>query len=83
MQPSTSINVFPNLKRSITICRAVIEPCEYKLFTYLKVRVLLFDTNDALIEVLVLTLEGSDFDQWSTDDTYVLTWVKRKLQDEC
>lgn len=83
MQPSTSINVFPNLKRSVTICKAVIEPCEYKLFTYLKIRVLLFDTNDSLIEVQVLTLEDSDFSQWGNDDTYVVNWVKQKLQDEC
>ena len=82
MQPSTTVNVFPNLKRSITICRAVIEPTEYKLFAYLKLRVMLFDINDSLVEVQVFSLEGDDFAKWGDDDAYVVNWVKSKLQDE-
>lgn len=77
------INVFPNIKKTQTICRAVITVQSIVLFESITLSVALIDTNDTTIEVRVMTITGEDYKAWGNDDSYIVSWVKAHLQDEC
>lgn len=77
-----NFNVYPNIKQSVTICKASITIQSYIMFKSATLMVSLYDTDDNFISVKVYTLEGTDFSNWGTDDTYVINWVKAKLQNE-
>ena len=77
-----NFNVYPNIKQSVTICKASITIQSYIMFKSATLMVSLYDTDDNYISVKVYTLEGTDFSNWGTDDTYVINWVKNKLQNE-
>ena len=83
MNTSTDFNVYPNIKQSVTICRASITVQSYVMFKSATLMVSLFDTNDNFVCVKVYTIEDLDFSNWGTDDSYIINWVKSKLQNEC
>lgn len=37
------------------------------------------DENDVCFKIETLTLEGSEYKFWGTDDNYIVEWVKIKL----
>jgi hypothetical protein len=76
------INVFPNIKRTTTICRAVITVQSFVLFESVTLSVALINTDDTTVEVKVFTLSGDDYAAWGDDDSYIVNWVKTRLQDE-
>jgi hypothetical protein len=76
------INVFPNIKKSVTVCKAIITVQSIVLFESITLSVSLIDTNDTTVEVRVYTISGNDYAGWGVDDSYIVNWVKAKLQDE-
>ena len=83
MNTTTDFNVYPNIKQSVTICKASIAIQSYVMFKSATLMVSLYDTDEHFVCVKVYTIEGDDFANWGTDDTYVINWVKIKLQNEC
>ena len=82
MQDLPTVNVYPNLKHSVTICKAHIETVDYTLFKQAVFRVSLVDPTDRVVDIKIFVLSGDDFSKWNSDDKYVLDWIKLKLQDE-
>jgi protease II len=52
------------------------------LFESITLSVSLIDTTDTTIEVKIYTLTGEEYEAWGNDDTYIVNWVKSKLQEE-
>lgn len=52
---------------------------EIKLFEYLSISVHLYDYRGQVLEIRHLTMDGEDYKAWSDDDTYVINWIKKKL----
>jgi hypothetical protein len=82
MTTPIEFNVYPNIKQSVTICKASITVQSYIIFKSATLMVSLYDTDDNYVCVKVYTLEGADFSNWGTDDSYIVNWVKSKLQNE-
>ena len=75
--------IYPPIKRTKTANKIRIIVNELRLFEFVRVTVLLYDdSTDELIETQVMTLEGHDYLNWSSDDKYIVDWVKKKLNDE-
>ena len=75
--------IYPPIKRTKTANKIRIIVNELRLFEFVRVTVLLYDdSTDELIETQVMTLEGQDYLNWSSDDKYIVDWVKKKLNDE-
>lgn len=73
---------YPQLKREIKINQFKVKVLELELFKYVKIVVALLDTDGNFIDQKFYTLDGDDYLQWSSDDTYVINFVKRKLREQ-
>lgn len=82
MNSQIEFNIYPNIKQSVTICKATIWVQTYVMFKSATLCVTLYDINDSVVTVKLYTLEGSDFLAWGTDDNYVVNWVKKQLENE-
>ena len=52
---------------------------EIKLFEYLDITVYLLDNRGQIIDNRMLKMENEAYKQWSTDDTYVIQWIKKQI----
>ena len=82
MNNPIEFNVYPNIKHAVTICRATVSVQSYVMFKSATLCVTLFDTNDSVVSVKLYTIEGDAFTSWGTDDSYVVSWVKKQIQLE-
>jgi hypothetical protein len=72
--------VYPNIKIYKTICKAQIKIIEIKLFQSITIMVRLLDENNVIVESRILVMDKTNgYTNWSTDDQYVLKWVKEQL----
>lgn len=74
------INVYPNLKKTMNICKFKYTILELKLFESVRVAVYLYNENDLLIDARQYVIDGSEYNAWSNDDKYLLDLLKRKIQ---
>jgi hypothetical protein len=82
MNPPIEFNVYPNIKQAITICKALVSVQSYVMFKSATLCVSLLDTNDSVVSVKLYTLDGEAFAAWGNDDGYVVSWVKKQIQNE-
>lgn len=75
-------NFYPNLKKEIKINQFKVKVVELELFKYVRIAVALLDTDGNFVEQKFFNLVDDDYAQWSTDDTYVINFVKRKLREQ-
>jgi hypothetical protein len=75
-------NFYPNLKKEITINQFKVKVVELELFKYVRIVVALLDTDGNFVEQKFFNLVDEDYTQWSSDDTYVINFVKRKLREQ-
>jgi hypothetical protein len=74
------IPVYPNIRKTITICKARVQILEIKIFESVRVAVYLLDSNDAVIDTTQFTIDGPEYNDWSNDDNYILKIIKQKIQ---
>jgi uncharacterized protein YkvS len=78
--PYKEINVYPTIKVQKTICKALIKIMEIELFEGITIMVRLLDQNNLIVESRILKMDKSNgYNDYGTDDTYVLNWVKNQL----
>jgi hypothetical protein len=82
MNPPIEFNVYPNIKQAVTICKATVTVQSYVMFKSATLCVSLLDANDSVVSVKLYTLEGEAFASWGTDDSYLVSWVKKQIQLE-
>ena len=72
--------IYPNIKRTINICKFKYNILEIKLFESVRIAVYLFNENDLLIETRQYLIEGDEYNGWSNDDKYIINLIKQKIQ---
>ena len=73
--------IYPNKKKTVNIVKfGNIKIIEYKLFESAYISCELYNENDNLIEEAYFTLDNSNgFQQWSTDDKFIINFIKGEL----
>jgi len=72
-------NVYPNIKRIVTICKFKYLILELKLFESIRVAVYLYNENDLLIESRQYLIQGDEYNSWGNDDKYLVNLIKQKI----
>ena len=80
-QEEEYINIYPNLKRIINICKFKYNILEIKLFQSVRVAVYLYNENDLLIEARQYLIQGDEYKAWNNDDQYIINLIKKKIQE--
>lgn len=73
-------NIYPNIKKSITIVKARYAVFNYVPFTSANVSVQFFDADDLPIETKVYEINVTNgFNDWGTDDKFLEAWIKQQI----
>jgi hypothetical protein len=78
----TEFPVYPNIKKTVTICKARIHIMEIKIFESVRVAVYLLDDRDSVVESTIYLIEGPEYEAWSNDDKYLVNLVRQKIQQQ-
>lgn len=73
--------VYPNIKRTISICKCKYQVLEVVLFKFIRIAVYLFNENDLLVEGKQYIIEGQEYANWTNDDKYIINLLKQKIQE--
>jgi hypothetical protein len=73
---------YPELKRETRLNQFSVSIRELVLFQRVSIVVHLYTIDGKLYENLFYTLEGDEYTAWSSDDSYIISWVKTKLRGE-
>ena len=74
--------VYPNLKRITNICKCKYQILEIILFKSVRVAVYLYNESDTVIESRQYIIEGNEYNNWGSDDKYLVNLLKQKIQAE-
>ena len=69
----------PYVKPSVDITNVQIRVTNLVLFTSVNLNVLLMDSNNNFIDAKQYTLTGTDYTNWSNDDSYIVNYVLAQL----
>ena len=73
-------NLYPNLKKTITMCKFKYVVYDYKPYEYARITVILLDENNIPVDNKVLELNVTNgFNNWTNDDKFLETWIKQQL----
>jgi hypothetical protein len=75
-----SIPLYPNLKKTLNICKFTYQILELKLKESVRVAVYLFNETDLLVDSKQFLIESHEYEKWGQDDNYILTLLKQKIQ---
>lgn len=75
-----NIPLYPNLKKTLTICKFTYQILEIKLSESVRVAVYLFTENDLLVESKQYLIESTEYKNWGSDDSYLINLLKQKIQ---
>lgn len=62
-----------------TITRFTLDISELILNTSARFRVSQYDANDRLITASNVTIEGEEYTNWKSDDTYIINLIAQKM----
>lgn len=79
---NTEFPVYPNVKRSVNICKARFQILEFNLFESVRVAVYLLNEFDTVMDSTQFVISGDDYAQWGNDDTYLVKLLKKKIQEK-
>lgn len=68
-----------NISINNTAVSFKIEVLELILYTSATFRIILYDNNNIPLECKILFMSGFEYQDWKGSDTYVINWVKMKL----
>lgn len=81
MNASEEFQVYPPIKKILTMTKFTYNIIEIKLFEYVRIIVYLYNDNSLMIDTRQYVIDGEQYKAWSTDDTYILKIIKKKLQE--
>jgi len=74
-------NIYPNLKKSITLVKAEVKILELKLFESVKVMVYLKDENGSVMDTRGILIDKTNgYNEWSNDDKTLIDIIKKLIQ---
>jgi hypothetical protein len=71
--------IYPNIKRTMNVCKFKYTVLEIKLFESIRIAVYLYNENDMLIEANQILIQGAEYNAWSNDDKYIINLIKTKI----
>ena len=74
------IALYPNIKRTLSICKFKYQILEIKLNESVRVAVYLFNENDLLIDSKQYLISGPEYANWGSQDSYLINLIKQKIQ---
>ena len=72
--------IYPNIQRILKIVKFTYQILEIKLFESVRIAVYLYTDQDVMIEARQYIIEGEEYNNWSTDDKYIINLLKQKIQ---
>lgn len=75
----SSIPINFTLSQSYNITSMKIEITQLILFTSCQFRVTFTDDNNNIVKSQILNMGLGDYQQWSSNDEYIVQWVKNEL----
>jgi hypothetical protein len=79
LQMNIAVTATPYVKPTVDITNVEIRVMNLILFTSVSINVILFGANNAYVDSKQFTLSGSDYTNWSNDDTYIVNYVLTQL----
>jgi len=74
-------NIYPNLKKSITLVKAEIKILELKLFESVKVMVYFKDENGSVMDTRGILIDNTNgYNEWTNDDKTLIDIIKKLIQ---
>jgi hypothetical protein len=80
--PDNSFPVSPPVTKTLIATRAIAQVQSITLGISATISVLLFSDMGVAIDTRVYILEGQDYANWGSDDTYIQNYVQQKLAEE-
>ena len=74
------VALYPNMKKTLNICKFKYQILEIKLTESVRVAVYLFNENDLLVDSKQYLIEGIEYAKWGSDDNYIINLIKQKIQ---
>lgn len=74
------IALYPNMKKTLNICKFKYQILEIKLTESVRVAVYLFNENDLLVDSKQYLIDGNEYAKWGSDDNYLINLIKQKIQ---
>lgn len=71
--------LYPNITRTVKICKFKYTILEIKLFESIRIAIYLYNENNTLIESTILVVSGDSYNAWSQDDKYIINLIKNKI----
>lgn len=68
-----------NVVTTKTITSFKIDRIEISLFKSAIITIVLLDSANSIIDVKFVNIAGDDYSKWSTDDSYVIDFIKQKM----
>ena len=73
-------NVYPNIKKSITLVKAEIKILQMTLFESVSVMVYLKDENGSVVDTKYLIIDKTNgYNEWTNDDKTLINIIKKLL----
>ena len=60
------------------VTSVVVEVAHLDLFNSVHLRIIMRDSNNVDIKLELVTLSGDDYKNWSSDDNYLINYIKQK-----
>jgi hypothetical protein len=60
------------------VTSVVVEVAHLDLFNSVHLRIIMRDSNNVDIKLEIVTLSGDDYKNWSSDDNYLINYIKQK-----
>lgn len=76
---SNAYIIDPPIQASTAMTSFTINIMELVLFTSVKVQAIMRNNDNIIIKTPIFLLTGADYDAWSNDDTYIVDYVKARL----
>jgi len=74
-------NVYPNMKKSITLVKAEIKILQMTLFESVSVMVYLKDENGSVVDTRYLIIDKTNgYNEWTNDDKTLINIIKKLIQ---
>jgi len=73
--------VYPNINRTVKICKFKYQVIELILFESIRLAVYLYDDKDMLIEAKQYLFKNDEYNGWENDDKYIINLLKKKIQE--
>ena len=81
MDTQKTFNIYPPIKKSISMNSISISIYELKIFESCRVACTLYDMDNVPQESRLFIIEGDDYKNWSNDDNYIVNYCKKKLSE--